>query len=144
MGRTRTSLFTVEQIRPVFVVPLDAKIAFAAVEDIADAAGIAFAIDTDLILEICGPVTHLKGQHLILAAFAKFVRHREGVRGLLVIVEHVVTADRAYFVRITDAKSPARDIQFVDTLIAEISVSVVPEPVPVVVETVFGESMLRS
>src|SRR4051812_9976278 len=45
--------------------------------------------------------------------------------------------------RITDAQSPARDIQLVDSLVSEIAVAVIPKPVPVVVKAILGEVVFR-
>ena len=42
-------------------------------------------------------------------------------------------------VGILHAEAPARDVDFVDALVAEVAVAVVPEPVPVVVEAILGE-----
>src|SRR6185436_6992074 len=62
---------------------------------------------------------------------------------LLIVVEHELPADRADLRGMSYAKAPARDIHFVNSLVAEVAVAGIPEPVPVVVEAVLGERTLR-
>ena len=43
---------------------------------------------------------------------------------------------------IADAQTPARYVELVDTLVAQVAVAVIPEPVPVVVKAILGEVVL--
>jgi len=54
-----------------------------------------------------------------------------------------VAADGAHFARVLHAQAPTRNVQLVDALIAQIAVAVIPEPVPVVMEAVPCEGVLR-
>ena len=59
---------------------------------------------------------------------------------LLVIVEEIFPAERSDGRRMDlDAQTPAGDIEIVDAVIAHVAGTVVPVPVPLVVEAVFVE-----
>ena len=73
---------------------------------------------------------------LLLAALVELEGAVQGVGRFLVVVEHEVAADGADLGRVLHAEAPAGDVHFVDALVAEIAVAVVPEPVPVVVEAI--------
>src|ERR1700733_14925485 len=73
----------------------------------------------------------------------EFKRAVQIVWSLLIVVEHKMSADRAYFVRKAQAHPPARQVYLVSTLVSQITIAVVPEPVPVVVEPIFCEGVLR-
>src|SRR5947209_5607553 len=85
---------------------------------------------------------HFECQQPVLAAFTELVRNGQGIRSLLVVIEHVMTTDCAHLIRIADAQTPARNVQFVNALVSEIAIAVIPEPMPVIVKTVFGERVL--
>ncbi len=88
-------------------------------------------------------MAHFKGHHLRFAAIAKLKAGAQGVGRLLVIVEHEMPADGADFGGILHAQAPARHIDLVNALVAQVAVAVVPEPVPVVVKTILREGVLR-
>src|SRR5262249_8956539 len=77
--------------------------------------------------------------HLLAAVFVEFERAVEGVRRLLVVIEHELSADGADLGRILHAQAPAGDIHLVDALIAQIAIAVSPIPVPVIVEAILFE-----
>ena len=90
------------------------------------------------------PVAHFELHHLALAARrVKVVSRVQDVRRLLVIVKHEVPAHRRDHHREAHTEAPARDVNFMDRLIAALTVARVPDPVPVVVETIFGEWLQR-
>ena len=59
----------------------------------------------------------------------------------LVVLEHEVPADGRNLVRKLHAQAPARHVEFVDALVADVSVAGVPNPMPVIVEAVLGEGL---
>jgi hypothetical protein len=61
---------------------------------------------------------------------------------LLIVVEHKMAADSAYFVRKAHARAPSSQVYLVNTLVSKIAIAVVPERVPVVVEPIFRKCML--
>ena len=79
------------------------------------------------------PVARFEDNQLFLAVLAEFVVDDQCVGRFLVFVEYVVAAHGADFRRVLDAQAPRADAHFVDTLVAEVAVSVVAEPVPVMV-----------
>src|SRR5579885_404031 len=88
------------------------------------------------------PAAHLKFNHL--AASVRHVileRAVQDVRRLLVVIEHKLAAHGGNPVRKPDAQPPPRNIELVNALVAEIAASEVPEPVPVVMKTVFRERL---
>ena len=70
-------------------------------------------------------------------------RRDAGVRRLLVVLEPVASAAEGDAARRVHAQSPARHIHGVDGVVAEFAVAPVPEPVPVVVDEVVLERLLR-
>ncbi len=64
-----------------------------------------------------------------------------GVGRLLVVLEHEVPADGRNLVRKLDSQPPARHVEFVDALVADVSVPGIPNPMPVVMEAVLGEGL---
>src|SRR5207249_8744823 len=71
-------------------------------------------------------------------------RHKPGIGGFLIIIEHVVPAHRLNFLRQSHSQPPAREVDLMNSLIANISIAIGPPPVPVVVKTVLGERSDRS
>src|SRR5579862_546832 len=70
-------------------------------------------------------------------------RKRPTVGRFLVVVEHDVATHRRDSGGEPDSQAPACDVHFMDTLVADVAVAGVPEPVPVVMETVHGETAVR-
>ena len=81
---------------------------------------------------------HFERHHLLLAVDVELVARTDRIRRLLVVVEHELPADCADLRGMRDAQAPPRDIDFVNSLVAEIAVPRVPEPVPVVLVPVLG------
>src|SRR5579863_6035052 len=67
----------------------------------------------------------------------------EVVGSLLIVVEHEMPTDRAHLVGKAQAHPPSSQVHLVNTLVSEIAIAVVPEPVPVVVEPIFRKLVLR-
>src|ERR1700735_5648359 len=78
-------------------------------------------------------------QNMFAVGAMIFERTIQYVGSLLIIVEHVMTADRGDPIRETETQSPASDIQLMNTLIPQIPVAIIPEPMPVIVEVIFGK-----
>ena len=160
-GRTR--LLIVAEPGPVSVVAVHRHEAFRAVENVPDGvvvsgvrpelglAGLRFGCresgrrNTPLESALANagfvvgdPAPDFEFQHLAFAVrHVEFAGNVQGVRRLLVVVKHEVAAHRGNFVGIADAQSPARDIHFMDALVADVAVAVRPVPMPVVMEPVF-------
>src|SRR6516162_10223085 len=83
-----------------------------------------------------------KLHHLALTIWRdKLIGGMQGVRGLLVILEHEMPADGGHLGRILHSETPASFVDFVDALIADVAIAGVPNPVPVVVEAITGEGL---
>ena len=96
----------------------------------------------DLGFVVRAPVADFKFQQPLLAVrHVEFVRDVKHVGRGLVIVKHHVRADGRDAVRIFDAQSPARHVEFMNALIAEVAVTRVPHPMPVVVKAILGERL---
>src|SRR3954471_2242015 len=122
----------------VFVAP--GQISVRSVEDVADRIVAIEQTVTDTGFVVRHPVPDLELHHLaVTAGLIEFEGAGERIRRLLIVIEHEVAADGRHTIRKPDAESPARDIDLVDPLIAEVSVSGVPDPVPVVVKAIAGE-----
>src|SRR5262249_8218879 len=67
----------------------------------------------------------------------------ERVWRFLIIIVHEVRADGGELRGGLDAKAGAGYVDFVDCLIADVTVAGVPDPVPVVVEAILGERLHR-
>ena len=127
------------QARLVLRVAVDGQVALRAVEQVADGVRILRLPPSPMPASwLRHPVAHFEFHHLLLAALVELERAVERVGRLLVVVEHEVAADGADLGRILHAQAPAGDVHFVDALVAEIAVAVIPEPVPVVVEAVLA------
>src|SRR6476661_4922547 len=85
------------------------------------------------------PVTHFELQQLTFTHAVELEGAVECVRRLLVVIEHEVTAHGGRFDRKIDAAAPSRHVDLLRPLIANVAVAVIPEPVPVVVETIARE-----
>src|SRR5262249_33897076 len=86
------------------------------------------------------PVSNLDFHHL--AAAVRSVEFEDAVERVwcfLIVIEHEVAADRGHPVRERDTKAPARHIDLVDCLVAEVAIAGVPEPMPVVMKAIAGE-----
>src|SRR5215469_3046989 len=98
---------------------------------------------TNLGLMIGDPVAHFELQHLPLAVGGiELETAIQNVRCLLVVVEHYVSAHCGHFGRELDAQAPTRGVHLVDALVPDVAVTGVPEPVPIVVEAIAGESAI--
>src|SRR5580658_7728471 len=90
------------------------------------------------------PMPDFESDHAALAVRqVELERAVQVVWSLLIVVEHKMAADRAYFVGKTQAHPPSCHVYLVNTLVSKIAIAVVPEPVPVVVEAIFCKSMHR-
>src|ERR1035437_2010482 len=121
-----------------FVVARDGQGALGAVEDAADGGRVLAAL-ADAGFVVAHLVAHLEFHHLLLAVLIELERAVEAVRRFLIVVEHELAADGTGLGGELDAQAPARDIDFVNALVAEVAVAVGPIPVPVAVEAVFLE-----
>src|SRR5262249_47794829 len=90
------------------------------------------------------PVANPQLHHLSFAGLVEFEGAVQGVGRFLIVIEHEVPTDSAHLHGILYAQTPAGNIDLVDTLIAEIAVAGIPEPVPVVMETILAELALGS
>ena len=63
---------------------------------------------------------------------------------MLVIVEQEVPADRRYLDGQGHAQAPPCQVDFMDSLVSQIAVAGIPDPVPVVMEAILGERLHRS
>ncbi len=84
----------------------------------------------------------LKLHHLSLAAEQfKLKRAIECVRGLLVVIKHEVAAHGRDAIGELETQSPTRYIHLMDTLVAQVTVPCVPDPMPVLMKPVAGERL---
>src|SRR5262249_1773954 len=122
-----------------------AQVTFRTVNDIAHHVRLASrtAAGDNARLAVRHPVADLEDQHLPLAALIEFEIRGHRIGRLLVAIEHKGTTDSADLGRVFHAEQPARRIDLVYALIAEVAVSIVPEPVEIVVEPVARELALR-
>ena len=66
-----------------------------------------------------------------------------GIRGFLVVVEMVSTAEEADLRGIVDTQSPAGDVQRVDAVVGEFTAAPMPSPVPVVMHKIVDIGAFR-
>src|SRR5580704_2785205 len=98
---------------------------------------------SDLGLMIGNPMPDFESDHAALAVGqVEFEGAVKVVRSLLIVVEHKMAADGAYFVGKAQAHPPSSRVYLVNTLVSKIAIAVVPEPVPVVVEPIFRKCVL--
>src|SRR5258708_13256318 len=67
----------------------------------------------------------------------------QSIGRLLVVLEHKVSPHGGHRHRETYAQTPARDIDFVDSLVADFTVAGVPNPMPIVVKAIAGKRLQR-
>src|SRR5882762_10927527 len=90
------------------------------------------------------PMPDFELHHLATTAgLIEFECAIEGVRRLLIVVEHEVAADGGDATWEADAESPPRGIDLVHSLVAKVPVACVPDPMPVVMEAVAAERLQR-
>src|SRR5262245_59760779 len=82
-----------------------------------------------------------KLEHLLLFRIIK--RTKQRVRSLLIVVKHVVAASSCNARWQTNSQTPARQVHFVDALVAHISVPTIPLPMPIVVQLLAAQRLLR-
>ena len=127
-----------------------AQISFRAVDNIADS-GVCTGGGTrhlvgyrkNVSLAVRNPMPHFKHQNFA-RTLVELERCDHRVGRLLVVIEHKMTASCRDLGWILDAEQPSRGIHLVNTLVADISIAVIPEPVEIVVESIAGEGMLGS
>src|SRR6267142_419104 len=91
------------------------------------------------------PVPDCDFHHLALALRA--IETESGIQGvwcLLVVVEHEVSTHSRHGYREADPQTPARNVDFMDCLVADFTVPGVPDPMPVVVKAITRERLKRS
>src|SRR6185295_6233694 len=88
------------------------------------------------------PVPDFEDHHFLFPGLVEFEGCGDGVRSLLVVIEHEMSADGADLGRIFHAESPARHVHLMDALVSHVAIAVLPEPVPVVMESIAREFML--
>ena len=94
---------------------------------------------------IGSPVADFDFHHLaLLVGILKVERRVQHVGRLLIIIEHKVTAHRRNLNREANTQPPARDVDLVNCLIADLAITRVPNPMPVVVKTITRERLQRS
>ena len=99
----------------------------------------------DFSFVIGDPVADFELHHFALAVcIVEIIDGVQNVGSLLVVLEHEMAAHGGDGDGKADAEAPARDIDFVDGLIAGFAVAGVPDPVPVVVKAIFGEGLVGS
>src|SRR5262249_1442405 len=119
------------------------QVSFRAIKDVAD--GVVSpeqAPLTDLRFAVGDPVADFEFPHL---AFATGQIKLEGtgkrVRCLLVVVEHEVTTNGRDPSGKLNIQSPSRHVHLMDTLVAQVTVAGIPDPMPVVMKPVAGERL---
>src|SRR5579871_2667692 len=143
-GWARLLLFAQKCVIGGMVFVRDGHVSLGAVEDIAD--GIRFFSGAGFIdpsFVVADPMAHFKNHKFLFAGAVEFKSRRQGVGSFLVIVEHKMAAHGADLRGVLHAQTPPRDVHLMDSLVSEVSVAVIPEPVPVIVKTVTRELMLR-
>ncbi|SPE29499.1 hypothetical protein SBA2_450115 [Acidobacteriia bacterium SbA2] len=146
----------------VGIVSVHGHIALRAIEDVANGILRSFALGAsfrgvaqcrghiaaaesrraDFRLVIRNPVAYFELHHAPLAVrHIELPGHVERVGRLLVVIEHEVPADGRNLVRKLHSQAPTRHVEFVDALVADVSVPRVPDPMPVVMEPVLAERL---
>ncbi len=88
------------------------------------------------------PVADFELHHFAFAARSiETERGMQGVGCFLVVVEHEVSTHGGHGDREANAEAPARDIDFVDGLVADFTVAGVPDPMPIVVKAIARERL---
>src|SRR5215469_6715590 len=106
--------------------------------------GCSISAGANLRLMIGDPVAHFEFHQLALGAWSFETEGRvQRVGRLLVVLKHEVSAHRRHMDWESDSQAPARDINLMDGLIADLPVSRVPNPMPVVVKAILGERLQR-
>src|SRR5258708_9911876 len=97
-----------------------------------------------LRLVIGDPVADCEFDHLALALRTHETEGGiQSIGRLLVVLEHKVSTHGGHRHRETYAQTPARDIDFVDSLVADFTVAGVPNPMPIVVKAISGKRLHR-
>src|SRR6185437_16293404 len=135
-GRARLPVLAENRVPLAIIFGIDREIPFGAVERSATAIPVPGA---NIGFMIRNPMPHLEHHVALCAAIVEFVSRGQCVGRLLIVVEHVVAAHSAHLGRIFHAETPTADIHLMDSLIAEIAIAVVPEPMPRVMEAVVRE-----
>src|SRR5712691_833660 len=120
------------------------EVSVRSVEDVADCVVAVEQTAADAGFIVRDPMPDLDLHHLATAVRPiEFEDAVERVRRFLVVIEHEVAADRGDAVRERDTEPPASGIHLVDRLVAEVPVSRVPDPVPVVMKAIACERLQR-
>src|SRR5438477_362957 len=93
-----------------------------------------------LRLVVGDPVADFEFHHLALAACP--LETEAGVQSigrLLIVIEHEVPTHGRDGRGETNAQTPARNVNFVDGLVADFTVAGVPDPMPIVVKAIARE-----
>src|SRR5579862_2007292 len=103
----------------------------------ADETGNRFAAkagSADAGLVVADPVAHFELQHLAFPYAVELERTIQRVGRFLIIIEHEMPAHAGRLYGKVDAQAPARDIDLMCALVADVAVAVIPEPMPVIVK----------
>src|SRR5262249_2368629 len=100
---------------------------------------------SDLRLSVGDPMADFELQYAALPARKmEFKGTVQNVRRLLIVVEHEVSAAGGNLVGQLNPESPPCQVNLMDTLVAEVTIACVPDPVPVVMKTVARKRLHRS
>ena len=120
----RTLLALLAQEDLILVVAVDHHVAFRAVEKVAYAGA---------VLVVGAPGAHFELDDLLL--FGIQVRRGQRLRRLLIVIEQeLATHGRDLARKLVDAESPHAHVGFMDALIPDVAIAVIPVPVPVVMD----------
>src|SRR2546426_11135637 len=119
------------------------QIALGAIKNVAD--GVATpeqAALTDLGFVVGDPVTDFEFHHLAFAIRQIELKSAiERVRSLLVIIKRKVATDGGDPIGELNTQSPTRHVHLMNSLVAQVTVTSFPDPVPVVMEPITGEGL---
>src|SRR5437016_5521087 len=96
----------------------------------------------DLSFVVGDPMPDLKFHHLAFAIWQVELKGAiERVRSLLIIIKRKVATDGRDPMGELNTQPPARHVHLMNTLVAQVSVAGIPNPVPVVMKPITGEGL---
>src|SRR5262249_43432841 len=99
---------------------------------------------TDLRFVIGNPWPNFQLHHFSFSIWAvEIIRGVQHIGSFLIVVKDKMPAHGRDHRRKANPEAPARDVDFMDCLVADFSISCIPDPMPVVVKTIFGEWLQR-
>ena len=91
---------------------------------------------------IGNPVAGFKVEHFAFIRILEGATQRIG--GFLIIIKHVMSSHALNTGGQADAESPTGHVHFMNSLIAHIAIPIIPLPVPIIVQLLAKEWLLRS